>query len=74
MAATIAARLRRSRRVESINDEGTNGIWAYLRPGWRCPAADTHSCHEWSWEELERAVRLAVPCRCDECLKSQVSN
>ena len=63
--------IARNKKVESINDEGRNGIWAYLKPGWRCPAGDTHQCHEWTVEELAEAVRNAVPCDCEDCTRSR---
>jgi hypothetical protein len=71
--------IRSNPKVESISDErvpgdgpesgGGNGIWAYLRPGWRCPLSDTHACHEWTVETLARAVAGAATCFCENCQK-----
>jgi hypothetical protein len=70
-------------KVETVHDERVpgdrsqeglgNGIWAYLRTGWRCIASDTHACHEWTVEALAGAVRRAEPCPCPDCLKNRVS-
>jgi hypothetical protein len=72
------AALSRNRKVERISDERRpgesygdgNGVWAYLKPGWRCPASDSHACHEYSVEELAKAVRWAEPCRCEDCKRN----
>ena len=79
---TLAA-IKRSPKVETVHDERVtgdrsqeglgNGIWAYLAPGWRCVASDTHACHEWSVEALGTAVRRAESCPCPDCLKNRVS-
>lgn len=61
--------IRRSPKVESVHEEPGNGIWAYLKPGWRCTLADSHSCHEDTVEALAQAVRFAEPCRCETCRK-----
>ena len=69
--------IRRNKKVESVRDErrpgdgsqdgGGDGIWAYLKPGWRCTLADSHACHEYTVEDLASAVHGAEPCDCDEC-------
>ena len=74
--------IRADPKVETVRDERVpgdgsqeglgNGIWAYLAPGWRCIASDSHACHEWNTEALGRAVRWAEPCPCPECLKNRV--
>ncbi len=49
-------------------DEGREGgKWAVLRPGLVCIYSGAHTCHEWTWGKLLRAVRAAQPCGCVEC-------
>lgn len=71
--ATLQAILKTG-RVAAVRDERRsehetdgNGIWADLKPGWRCPANDTHACHEWTIDDLYAAVLRAVPCGCGSC-------
>jgi len=48
--------------VEDVFDEGLeDGKWAYLSTDYICPDTETSSCHEWSWRDLLRSVRSAVP-------------
>ena len=71
--------IRRSPKVETVRDERKpdeidpeqgDGIWAYLKPGWRCTLSDGHSCHEYTVEALADAVRWAEPCHCETCSKT----
>lgn len=65
-----AKSILRTKRVAKVWDEGdANGVWAELKRGWRCPANDTHTCHEWTFDELYAAVLRAEQCQCDECQK-----
>jgi hypothetical protein len=55
------------KRTVKVWCEPENGFWADLKPGLRCIAADTHTCHEDTLDQLEMAVAWAEPCRCDDC-------
>lgn len=65
------SQIARNKKVEQVVDERNssegNGVWAYLKPGWRCIRADSHACHEETVDELANAVRMAVKCECPEC-------
>ena len=54
------------KRIVKLWHEPT-GYWAELRRGLRCVAADTHTCHEDTLPDLERAVARATVCNCDDC-------
>jgi hypothetical protein len=59
------------RRTLRVWHEPENGYWADLRPGLRCIAADTHTCHEETLTGLEQAVAWAGQCQCDDCKKAK---
>jgi hypothetical protein len=64
LATGRVAEFRDERRPGEAFEEG-NGLWAYLKPGWK--ADDTHACHEYSVADLAKAVKWAEPCECSEC-------
>jgi len=43
-------------------NEGPDGWWAALKPGWSWCDAEVHCCHEDTLTELLRAVRNTTPC------------
>jgi hypothetical protein len=71
--------IRADPKVETVRDERRGeadpetgeGIWAYLKPGWFCTAADSHACHEYTVENLTKAIKWAEPCHCESCEKSR---
>jgi hypothetical protein len=48
-------------RGEPIWNEGPDGWWAALKPGWECAANGSNSCHERTLAMLESALRGARP-------------
>lgn len=54
-------------RVDEYRDEGRDGHWYYMKPGWRCRRSDTHTVHEDTQEEAIAALIQAVRCDCDQC-------
>lgn len=66
---TIVDRIRRDPRCESIADEGDDGWWVMLRPGYCWPEGETHAVHERDLESLWREFRTVAPCRCNDCTR-----
>lgn len=62
----------RDKRVAAVRDEGADGLWADLKPGWRCGLSDTHTCHEWSVADLAKSIAVAQVCRCEQCLAAKL--
>lgn len=65
--------VRRHALVDSVSDERQmgDGIWAYLKPGWRREQFDyVHSVHEDTWVQVLKWLRTAYPCDCDDCIET----
>ncbi len=54
-------------RVDQVFDEGDDGIWLWLKPGWTCDARGAHDGHEWKVRDLLRVYRQIEACDCDSC-------
>ena len=55
-------------RVQSIHDEGSDGIWVMLKPGWIWKHGDTHALHERELPPLRRMVKHELAkCGCEGC-------
>ena len=54
-------------RVDEIWDEGDNGYWVYLVPGWINPLHETHSIHEDTQAECLEVFKSIERCTCDGC-------
>jgi len=59
----------RDERVPGDNSEndGGDGIWAYLKPGWFCGIAGSHAVHEYRLKDVETRVKSAYRCDCEDC-------
>lgn len=57
-------------RVREIFDEGEDGIWMWVAPGFTADPRDAHDIHEWKVRDILRRARSIVPCDCPECLLS----
>lgn len=64
-------RIRAHKLVESVSDERgcDQGIWAYLKPGWRFE--DTHIVHEDTITQVLARLKEAEPCACMDCRKAR---
>ena len=61
-------RIYRKRITDFFVD--SDGIWAYLVPGWkREPCDDVHFIHEDTLKEVISGMKEAVKCKCDDCMK-----
>ena len=53
-------------KIQRWWDEGQDGYWVQLKPGWRC--GEGHFVHEWTVKEVLLAFRYDIsPCNCSEC-------
>ena len=41
-------KLANDHRIEEIRNEGGDGYWIYLKPGWWLPHMETHCIHEYT--------------------------
>jgi hypothetical protein len=46
-------------KVAAVWNEGDDGWWAELKPGFWCISSDTQGCHEYTVAELIQAIRGA---------------
>lgn len=53
--------------VESVEDEGEGGVWAYYKTGLHSSrlGGGTHCDHEETWTELKLAMAESEHCTCD---------
>jgi len=65
MADYIRAHRNTSDNPSDVWDEGEDGKWAVLKPG--LASDELHTCHEYTWGALLKAVRAARPCDCQDC-------
>ncbi len=54
-------------KIETVRDEGDGGYWAPLMPGWYCPLAGSHCCHERTVRKLIEVMWGIQPCDCEDC-------
>ena len=59
------ARIARDKRVNEVWNEGDDGWWAELKPGWQW--WDAHYLHERTLTALKGALRDVKPCACADC-------
>ena len=57
-------------RVESVDYEGEDGWWVYLKNGFICEDSETHAVHEWTLKDLRRSFGSVRVCECQDCKKS----
>lgn len=67
MSAKQLASIMLDPRVESAWDEGEDGLWFSLKPGFRIRIQDTHFAHEQTVGELRAKLREIEPCNCQDC-------
>lgn len=60
------AALKADPRVLSVQNEGTDGFWVDLAPGWSRDGA--HSVHEYSVRDLHDGMGEVTACDCDVCV------
>ncbi len=62
-------RIRKDPRVESVWDEGEDGMWIALKNGFYFSdyGDPVHCVHEWNTKDLLRAFRSVEPCNCEQC-------
>jgi hypothetical protein len=60
-------KIRKDPRVTDVWNEGEDGWWISLVPGWINAPLEFHGCHEWSVKDLVRSFADIRPCACDEC-------
>jgi hypothetical protein len=65
--ATSLARIGRDLRIQSVWDEGEDGLWFSLKPGFRIAIDDTHFAHERTVSDLRARLRDIEPCNCADC-------
>jgi hypothetical protein len=67
---TAIDRISSHPRVQSVSDEGEDGIWVYLKPGFIWRHGDVHSLHERDTALLLRMLDTEIePCTCGECTR-----
>jgi hypothetical protein len=54
-------------RIKEVFDEGEDGIWMWLNPGFTCDPRGAHDGHEYTVRDLLRAYKGIQPCDCDQC-------
>jgi len=59
-------------RVESTSNEQNtdDGIWFYLKPGWRICDNYEHAVHEYDFESAYNALKACTKCDCKDCLEA----
>ena len=65
--ATSLANIGRDPRIQSVWDEGEDGMWFSLKPGFRLAIDDTHAAHERTVRDLRAKLRQIEPCNCEDC-------
>ncbi len=61
------AAIARDPRVKSAWDEGDDGLWFDLKPGFRIRGYETHAAHESTVKDLRARLRDIEPCNCADC-------
>lgn len=59
------ATVKSDSRILDAWDEGEDGLWATLRPGWKWE--DVHALHESTPRCFLRSLKMVKPCNCEEC-------
>jgi hypothetical protein len=67
--ATSLRKIGRDPRIQSVWDEGDDGLWFSLKPGFRIAIDNTHSAHESTVKDLLAKLREIEPCNCEDCLR-----
>lgn len=65
----IVERIRKDPRVHDVWNEGVDGWWVSLNPGYMCLDSDCHAVHEWTLTALRRSFKSVVKCNCKDCVK-----
>ena len=70
-AAKTLENLKLDPRVTDAWDEGDDGYWVSLKPGFYSALDDfgIHSVHEWNTKDLLAKMRGVKPCTCKDCLE-----
>ena len=55
-------------RTDSMWNEGDDGWWVSLAPGFRCEATDTHYLHAETVREVFIQWKTVKPCKCADCM------
>lgn len=66
-------KIARDPRIDSVSDEGEDGYWVYLKPGFWNPNLGCHMIHEWKREHVLHDFKIIEPCDCDECKRGNTS-
>ena len=64
------AKVRGDPRIEAVEVDDEDGIWAYTKPGFHDgydALGRTHCVHEDTWTAVLRAMRGIEPCDCAQC-------
>lgn len=59
--------IMRDPRVKLAWDEGEDGLWFSLKPGFRLRIDGTHFAHEFTIKDLCAKLRNIEPCNCEDC-------
>lgn len=54
-------------KLELIDNEGSEGYWAYSNKGFQFGGMGCHTAHEYTVKELLAMIRTLEPCDCEQC-------
>ena len=63
----ILEKIKADPRIESAWDEGQDGKWVQLKPGFVLSFDGTHGIHERTWTEVNRKRSQITQCDCEDC-------
>jgi len=70
--ARTRAQIEADPRVEEIWNEGEDGWWAMLRPGWVVATYEVHCIHEYTIEGVcDKLNDYVTPCDCEQSCKTK---